>query len=345
MKLFRGWALAGLAAVAWAQPCRKAEMACVEPVDAGSGMHVLVYRSVPLEAAAHPEITRAYIMVHGTNRNAGDYFLWALASTAAAGELDGTAVAAPWFKARFREGKGDAVEDGELYWTNEAWKVGEAALNGPPELPITSFDAMDRLLEDFNDAARFPNLREIVLAGHSAGGQYVQRYAAVNLVEEKLRVKVRYVVGNPSSYVYLDGERPRQGTVCSEKGGCTAPFTLYWDRENCTTYNRWRYGLEQLTGSAARAGAERILAQYPQRRVIYLVGELDTNSTDPYLDKTCGAESQGANRRERGVDYWNHMQAKYGATHKLDIATGCGHSAVCVFVGPAGVKAVFGPLE
>lgn len=309
----------------------------VEPVILGEG-HVLVWRTHALQSGANPRIERAYIMVHGTNRNAEEYFRWTLASALVAGELETTAVVAPHFKARTASGRGDEVAPGEWYWTNDAWKAGEAALNGK----VFSFEVMDRILECFNDAARFPDLKEVVVAGHSAGGQYVQRYAATNTMEPKMRVPVRYVVANPSSYVYPNELRLRPGATCTEKGGCTGGFVKYWDAANCTTYNDYRYGLEKLTGFAARVTAEQIREQFARRKVTYLVGELDTRTDDANLDKTCPANAQGSNRRERGTIFWNYMKSQYGAVHEFAIAPGCGHSAVCVFAGPAGVKAVFG---
>lgn len=309
----------------------------VESLVVGEG-HVLVWRTHALKSGASPGIERAFIMVHGTNRNAKEYFRWSLGATLVADKLETTAVVAPHFKARTAAGRGDEVAPGELFWTNDAWKAGEAALNGKQ----FSFDVMDRILECFNDAGRFPDLKEVVVAGHSAGGQYVQRYAATNPMEPKMRVPVRYVVANPSSYVYLNELRLRSGATCSEKGTCTGEFVKYWDAANCTTYNDYRYGLEKLTGYAARTAPEQIREQFAKRKVTYLVGELDTRTDDPNLDKTCPAVSQGANRRERGVIFWNYMKGQFSAPHEFAIAPGCGHAAVCVFAGPAGVKAVFG---
>ena len=45
---------------------------------------------------------------------------------------------------------------------------------------------------------------------------------------------------------------------------------------------------------------------------------------------------------ERGLIFYNYMKTQFNAAHRLEIAPGCGHSAVCVFAGPAGVRAVFG---
>jgi pimeloyl-ACP methyl ester carboxylesterase len=307
-----------------------------EAVKVGDG-HILVWRTHSLQSGVHKGVTRGYVMVHGTNRNAEDYFRWALASAAAAGRLADTAVVAPHFKARTPDGKGDPVEAGEWYWTNEGWKAGLGALNGA----MTSYHAMDRILECFNDASRFPDLREVVVAGHSAGGQFVQRYAAFNRQEPKMRVKVRYVPANPSSYVYMDELRLAAGGACSPQGGCSGEFRRYWDADNCTTYNHYRYGLEKLEGYAEGMDPGEIRKQFVARDVTYLVGELDTRTDDPSLDKSCPAQAQGPNRRERGTTFWNYMKQRYQAPHGFAIAPGCGHAAVCVFAGTAGVKAVF----
>jgi len=302
-----------------------------------AGGHVLVWSTHSLQSGVHRGVERAFIMVHGNNRNAEDYFRWALASTIAADRLDRTAVVAPHFKARTPAGSGDPVEPGEWFWTNEGWKAGLAALNGP----VTSYDVMDQILACFNDPARWPALREVVVAGHSAGGQYVQRYAAFNRQEPKMRVRVRYVPANPSSYVYLDELRLSQGAACSPQGTCTGEFQPYWDAANCTTYNHYRYGLEKLEGYAAGMNPDEVRRQFASRDVTYLVGELDTRTDDPTLDKSCTAQAQGPNRRERGTIFWNYVNRRYNARHRFAIAPGCGHAAVCVFAGPAGVSAVF----
>ena len=311
-------------------------LGATEQIRVGEG-HVIVWRTHELQGGVHRGVERGYIMVHGTNRNAEDYFRWALASTVAAGKLDRTAVVAPHFKARTQAGRGDAVEPGEWFWSNEGWKAGLAALNGA----VTSYEVMDRILDCFNDAARWPDLREVVVAGHSAGGQYVQRYAAFNRQEPKMRVRVRYVPANPSSYVYLDEVRLSQGGVCTPQGECKGEFAPYWDAGNCTAYNHYRYGLEKLEGYAAGMNPEQVRRQFASRDVTYLVGELDTRTDDPTLDKSCPAQAQGPNRRERGTAFWNYIKRRYQAPHRFDIATGCGHAAVCVFAGPAGVRAVF----
>ena len=134
-------------------------------------------------------------------------------------------------KANDGSGCMDALDDGELAFSCNGWKDGEPALGSP----IDSFTAMDRLLAALDDKARFPALKEIVVAGHSAGGQYVQRYAAGNRIEPTLSAPVRYLVANPSSYLYLEPNRPTGSgnnfaipkTSC-QYDPCTAkPFSKY----------------------------------------------------------------------------------------------------------------------
>src|SRR5438445_52472 len=74
---------------------------------------------------------------------------------------------------------------------------------------LTSFDFVDEILRKLANKQVFPNLKAIVVAGHSAGGQFVDRYAMANQVHDKVGVPVTYIVSNPSSYAYLDRMRPR----------------------------------------------------------------------------------------------------------------------------------------
>ena len=66
---------------------------------------------------------------------------------------------------------------------------------------------MDQILRRLADRKIFPNMAVIVIAGHSAGGQFVSRYEMANRVENELGVPVRYVVANPSSYAWPDATR------------------------------------------------------------------------------------------------------------------------------------------
>ncbi len=231
--------------------------------------------------------------------------------------MESTLVIAPQFHANDGDRCKDNLEAGEEPFACRGWQDGVATRKAP----LSSFTAMDRLLRALGNHELFPALKEIVLAGHSAGGQFVQRYAATNRVDGKLPVPLRYVVANPSSYLYLESWRPVEHAACP-------------------AFDRYKYGLQGLTGYQAEMGADGIRAAYPRRAVTYLLGELDT--TDEHnMDKTCPAMAQGPNRLERGLTYSQRLQQTFHADHQLLRVPGCGHSGDCMYRSENGRKAVF----
>jgi hypothetical protein len=329
--------LASAALFAADSPCLTPNKSCSERVPLKDGW-VLVYRSHSLTEGSR-EVDQAVVMVHGAQRNGDGYFGTALASAVSRGQLAKSVVIAPHFKGNDGPSCKDPVEEGELFFSCQGWNAGQPAINGGSS-KSNSFDAMDKIVQLLTDKSRFPNLRTIVLAGHSGGGQFMQRYAAVNQMEQKAGIPIRYVSANASSYVYLSEVRLRPESVCTADGKCSGPFGAYWDRANCTTYNRYRYGLDQLYGYAASTGAATIRKQFPSRAVTYLIGDLD-QLQDSDLDKSCSAQAQGPNRRERGINFWNYMRQQFQAEHKLVIVPRCGHNAACMFVSAAGAKTLF----
>ncbi len=319
-----------------APPCRQPDSTCGERLYLGD-KHIVFYRSHSPQTGRHPGVRRAFVLVHGASRNGDAYFGVALASAAAAGRLDDTVLIAPHFRAN-AAGCRDKTEPAEYGWTCEDWKTGSAAANSSADRPAHSFDFVDAITGLLNNRARFPDLAEIVIAGHSAGGQFVQRYAATT--QTNSRLPVRYFVANPSSYMYLNGHRLSRLGSCDQEGNCSGSFQPFWDAANCTTFNRYKHGLESLTGYAAQPGAAAIVSQFPTRDVTYLAGALDTQ-LDSNLESTCGANAQGRNRMERGIIYWNYMRRQFRAEHKLAVIGGCGHSATCMFASPATLRLLF----
>ena len=195
--LFTLW-LALIAAPALAAPCTTATSACTEWITPGTApVRLLVYRSFPLDVK-NADITRAVVLVHGAGRDADNYFLHILAAAFLGGALDNTIVLSPRF-ASTNNGCSDKVAEREAAWECSGparWTSGGDAVGTPG---VTSFDAMDTLLTRLAKRDAFPNLRTIVLAGHSAGGQFVSRYQMTNQVHDKLGVPLTYIVANPSS--------------------------------------------------------------------------------------------------------------------------------------------------
>src|SRR5205807_1624894 len=113
----------------------------------------------------------------------------------------------PRFASNDGRGCRDVLAASEVSWacSGDSWRSGGASLNSPQ---LTSFDFADQILRKLAQKDVFPNLKLIVLAGHSAGGQYVTRYQMANRVHDELGIPLTYVVSNPSSYAYPDSNRP-----------------------------------------------------------------------------------------------------------------------------------------
>ena len=308
----------GVPAGAQTPGCATAAPECTAWVTVGAASSRLrVYRSHALDQP-NPGIQRALVVVHGGGRNADGIFRSGLAAAFLAGAGDTTLVVSPRFASNQGSECHDALDDGEIGWGCAGWRWGGPS---PANDAVTSFDAMDATLRQLARKDRFPSLRAIVVAGFSAGGQYVVRYAMANKVHDTLGVAVSYVVGSPSSYAYPDASRP------DAQDGSFQPFI---DAQNCTTYHRWPYGMQARAGYAAAVPDDQLRAQLVARPITYLLGGLDTTPEFGF-DGTCPAMAQGPSRLARAQSFQKLMTGKYGAKHALVVARACGHSDRCVF--------------
>src|SRR5579862_6412805 len=342
--------IAGAASAAQA-PCTDASASCTEMLALpGAKGGVVVYRSYPLDKA-EPAITRALIVVHGLGRDADSYYASALAGGLTAHALGDTIIVAPHFKSAEASCK-DSLDAGELGWhcqpRNDTWRTGGEAVDGG----VTSFDAIDELLRKLNDRKVFPNLKSIVVSGHSAGGQFVERYVMANTVHDSLAVKPTYVVMNPSSYAYLDDLRPTASTFAANieaqaPGFHEAPpkrehadFARFHDAESCTGFDRWPYGLKDRNGYAAKVSDEQLKKNIVERPVTFLAGEYDILPLHGF-DGSCAAMAQGSTRLSRAFAFARYIDDKYGAKHAVHAIDGCGHSGRCMLGAGQSLKVLF----
>lgn len=318
-------------------PCVTDTPECTEKITLGNnGRWSLIYRSHPLKTR-NPQIRRALIMVHGQGRNADGYFKTAVAAAFLAGALEDTIVVSPRIASRDGSCR-DVLAEGEISYscTGNSWRSGATARD--PKT-VTSYDFADEILRHLANKEVFPNLKSVVAAGHSAGGQYMARYAMANKVHEQLGLDVHYVVANPSSYPYLDSTRLSSNGACTAQG-CTGKFTEYSEGRNCTTYNKWPYGLESREGYTASMTPEVLKRQLASRPVTYMLGELD-NLPIGGFDSSCPAMAQGPSRFDRGLAYLNYVKEKIQAKHNVVPISLCGHNARCVFTADAALPVLF----
>lgn len=270
-------------------------------------------------------VARAVVVIHGVRRNAEAYLRIATRAREEAGALPSTTLLiAPQFLT-VADADARGVAPSVLRWRGSSWMSGASAVSPSG---VSSFAVLDALLARLADPQGFPALRHVVIAGHSAGAQLVQRYAAVGRGDAALAsrgITIRYVVANPSSYLWFGDERPRPAPA----GTC--PQAL-----------RWKYGLANAPPYVQGDPAE-IEARYLARDVVYLLGEADTDPDHRFLDRSCAAMTQGETRFARGMQFMYWLELRHPAqVHHLVVALpGIGHDAAKVFASPCGLAALF----
>jgi hypothetical protein len=288
----------------------------------GSTGRLACYSSYPLDRSDFP-IERLVVVVHGALRDSDRYFAYA-----AGGDTGpATLIVAPQFLADV-DLRADTPDD-ILYWDVEGWKGGEP---GRGSARISSFTAMDSLLRQLTET-KWLTVGErptVVVVGNSAGGQYVNRYAAVGRAPDDLAergIPVRFVVANPSTYLYFDRERP-----------VSVP--------DQTGINLWRYGFD-TPPPYVDCTAQESLRRYLARDVTIVLGAEDNDSAALLLEVSAAAMAQGANRLERGVNYDTYIrrlagQAGLAARHRLIRLAGVGHAASEVLSATETRRLLFG---
>jgi hypothetical protein len=277
----------------------------------------------------HPNVERAVIVVHGILRNADEYFRSVRRAAETEKVLDHTLVLAPHFKTTE-----DKLSPNEIAWDSGDWKSGALTVT-PKGVSESSFTVLEKLQTLLSDKARFPSLREIVLTGHSAGGQIMSRFSVSNrLTREKggpkKGLKVRYIISNPSTYIYLSPERAKAGTNEFE-----APET-----SDCEDYDDYPYGLNYPNEFFADLEEEDLISNLQTRDITVFVGQKDTETE--LLDMSCGAMLQGKNRYERGVTYFRYLQKFFpSALQKIVVAPGIGHDGDLMYNSAEGRGLLF----
>jgi len=329
-----------------AQACTTATPQCTEFVALGGGNgRSLVYRSYALDTR-NAKVTRVLVMIHGAGRNADGYFSSAMAAAFLAGALENTLVISPRMASNDGQGCRDTLAPNEISYHCNTWRSGGAALSHPN---VTSFDFVDEILRKVARKDVFPNLKIIVVTGHSAGGQVTNRYEMTNQVHDKLGVPVRYIVSNPSSYAWPSDERPTAASwsltanppgYIPELSANVRPFMSLGTGRGCTNYNQWSFGLVNREGYSASQTDEQIRKQLVERPTTYLLGELDILPLGGF-DGSCSAMAQGPTRLARGQAFAKYVNEKLGAKHSVVVVPLCGHNARCMYTADVALPLLF----
>ncbi|MGN7937264.1 alpha/beta hydrolase [Pseudomonas sp. 22447] len=266
-------------------------------------------------------IQRVLIIVHGRLRNAETYLHSAEKAAGQAGQLATTLIIAPQFLNE-QDVLRHQLPAELLRWQGNEWMAGDLS-TGPH--PLSSFQVLDDIVARVSDRQQFPDVKEIVIAGHSGGAQVVQRYAL--LARGPFRISPRFVVANPSSYAYFDAQRPMAFAPAS-----------------CPGFDQWKYGLQNLPAYAAGQTPAQLEEHYIKRDIVYLLGQQDTDPEHPALDKGCEAQTQGPYRLLRGHFFFDYLTQRHpvGLNQRLIEVPGVGHDGDGMLTSPEGLKVLFG---
>lgn len=169
-------------------------------------------------------VTKAILIQHGNLRNANAYFCGIVSSFLDAVELDEDRSRYIFIAPQFlidddvcwdidsNERRTVRVSEGTTcgyeIFNSEGWKDGQSSLSSASSSDATTFysyDVYNLILSRLGDGVVFPSLEEVVLVGFSAGAQVLLRYSFVpDFIAANSRMRVRYVVSDPSTYLYLD---------------------------------------------------------------------------------------------------------------------------------------------
>ncbi len=274
-------------------------------------------------SAVHPR--RLVVAIHGKDRNAAGLFQLLRKRLLKLEQETRTLLVCPHF----------LIEDDiETYGLDHSWAFWSPAWNGwkygykslrvpgrPEAARISSFAVLDQLVGSI--LRKHETIGEVVVMGHSSGGQMVHRYAAATpLPDRHTHVRFLFVPINAGTYLYFTPERPDP----QRPGHWFIP-------DDCPGYDRYKYGLSDLhhCGYVMRVGAACMRANYPRREVHILVGEQDNDPDAPGIDNdNCRERLQGLTRLHRACNFFAHAQRTFGEAlgnrHQLARLPECGHN-------------------
>jgi pimeloyl-ACP methyl ester carboxylesterase len=288
-----------------------------------------------------PAVTRAVVIFHGKGRDVEGYYRAALRAADLAGgdSAATTIVVAPQFLNE-EDARAHGLPKDVLRWRQGVW---EAGVDAAAPSPISAFVVIDAIVAHLADRTLFPNLKTIVLAGHSGGGQAMQRYAIVGHAERIAGegIHVRYVIANPSSYMYFTDDRPAfaDGSIHFETS----------TNAGCRNFDHWKFGPleikedEEYVKDSAAAGWPALENAYAKKDVVYLLGTADVDPHQKDLDVSCAGELEGPTRFLRGQAYYAWLHGRHAAewNQRMWFVPGVAHTAHGMFTAECGVAALY----
>ena len=233
----------------------------------------------------------------------------------------------------------------------DSWRSGGMS---PSNAELSSFDVADELLRTFANKNLFPNLKAIVVTGHSAGGQYATRYAMANKVHDTLgragdlrrgeSLELR-VAGCDTALPQDDAE-----PAAAKDGWSLTPDTAVHTK---FTYGPVRRGCEELRELQPVAAGPREsnrLHREDDRRSTQEAARVETDD----IPRRPGGHAAARRLRQlvfrdgSGSDSplaWRGVrevhQRATGRDAPIQVVSECGHNDRCIFTTDAVLRVIF----
>ncbi|KAH8886193.1 hypothetical protein GQ53DRAFT_828197 [Thozetella sp. PMI_491] len=195
-----------------------------DPAGTTAKLTLINYSSLQTNGArlVPSNVKRVVIVIHGLQRDASTYMAQMLAALSKVSSSDpnvnraSVQVVAP----RFSNGDdknisypyyqysatGSTYSGGKqsntsaIVWKGSTWISGMPNQYPTKYVNTSVYDTIDQMLQYFDNKTMYPNVNQIIVAGHSAGAQTVNRYASVQKTLD-LSTPVTFWIGNPNDWL------------------------------------------------------------------------------------------------------------------------------------------------
>ncbi|KAK0209262.1 hypothetical protein DFS33DRAFT_520634 [Desarmillaria ectypa] len=285
-----------------------------------------VYQTSDLNTS---EVTRAVIILHGKERtcwsdwNSANNALYNATHNDPAIKRNEISILSPCF---FDEAdlEAGAAKNGQLLWGKTTWVDGHRNVAPDSISDFSSFYVLDALVAYYMNTTVYPNLKAVVVGGHSAGGQMTQRYAALRISTEN-DDRLHFWIANPASLCWLTPDRPVPNYECegfdNYKYGLAANFPAY------------------ATANARVLARDGIVERYNGRKLSYAWGLKDNGPGDT----RCQALMQGSTHLKRGRNFVSMLEDMGGIPNltTVDWVPNTSHNTEKMMASDAGIDKLF----
>ena len=285
-------------------PCLSSSDDCLNSISIEGGTFQF-FSTFHLDSVS--EVKGAIITIHGHTRNADDYFDKMISVISGENLKDDVLIISPKFITLYEQS-----EESDWYWNTTSWKWGLQSYSSFNGNNISTFELIDSLVSKLANKDLFPQLTDILLTGHSSGAAFVHMYSSTKFDNIYNNTNIHFSVVNNQYFLHPDSTRLLSNGSLSVL-------------ENCEVYNKWPYGLDDLSPYMERIGEENSRNNFFSNKVDYFIAELDTDSGD--ITSGCQYEFLGNNRYEKNMNYKTYMDLVYPSNqHGFAIIPNLGHT-------------------